>query len=302
MYIWESTHIRMSEQPETWFARAVTASKEAPESISGAHDDNQVLIADEASGIESNAIFDAASGSLTNKNYLFIMISQGLRSIGYFYDSHMGKMSEMWVNLSFNAEESPIVKKDFIQTVETQYGIDSTEYRVQVKGQFPEEGVMEDGGWTTLFNESDLHFVPFDPRWEPVGRSIMALDPAGEGQDTAEFAVRDRLRLAIVASEKSSNSKGLALKGITLAEKYYVDASDWVVDAFGVGHDIGQEVALATSTKEPPWRIWPINSAEPCEDIYERELYINKRAEAFYLYRPPVRPRRWVFRKRTLSP
>ena len=286
LYDWQATFVRMKESPETWFARAVTASKEAPESISGAHDENQVLIADEASGIESNAIFDAASGSLTNKNYLFIMISQGLRSIGYFYDSHKNKMvSQLWANLSFDSEESPIVDKSFVTDVETQYGRDSTEFRVQVKGQFPEEGVMEDGGWTTLFNEADLHFVPFDPTWSPTGRSIMALDPAGEGQDTAEFAIRDNLRACIVASEQTSNSKGLAQKGVTLAEKYYVDPYDWVVDAFGVGHDVSMEVAVVTANKHRVWRIYPVNTGEQCEDTDDQELYLNKRAEGFYKMR-----------------
>ena len=285
-YEWQATFIRMKESPESWFARAVTASKEAPESISGAHDENQVLIADEASGIESNAIFDAASGSLTNKNYLFIMISQGLRSIGYFYDSHRNaRVSQMWANLSFNSEESPIVDKEFLETVETQYGKQSTEYKVQVLGQFPDEGVMEDGGWTTLFNESDLHFVPYDPKWNPVGRSLMALDPAGEGQDTAEFCVRDRLRAAIVASEKTSNSKGLATQGVTLAAKYYVDPYDWVVDAFGVGHDVSMEVALVTAHKHNPWRIYPVNTGEQSDDESDKDLYINKRAEGFYKLR-----------------
>src|SRR4030088_3272469 len=95
-YEWQATYVRMKDSPETWFARAITASKESPEALSGAHHENQMLIADEASGIESNAIFDAASGSLTNNNYLFIMISQGIRSIGYFYDSHHSGMSALW--------------------------------------------------------------------------------------------------------------------------------------------------------------------------------------------------------------
>lgn len=282
-YEWQATFVRMKISPMTWFARAVTASKEAPESISGAHDQNQVLIADEASGIESNAIFDAASGSLTNSNYLFILISQGLRPLGYFYDSHKNpRVSQMWTNLSFNSEESPIVKQGFIESVETQYGKDSTEYRIQVKGQFPEEGVLEDGGWTTLFNESDLHFIPYDPKWEPVGRAIMSLDPAGEGQDTAEFCVRDRLVAAIVHTEKTSNSKSLASTGVTLAEKFFVDAYDWIVDAFGVGHDVGTEVALVTARHKRPWRVFAMNTGEVCDDADDRELYINKRAEGFY--------------------
>lgn len=283
LYEWQNSYIRMREDPETWFARAKTSTKENTEALAGVHGDWVLIAVDEASGVEE-PIFNTMEGALTGGKTIVFLISNGTRTMGYFYDTHHNDKAR-WQRYSFNSEDSPRVDSKFVDGIISKHGKDSTEYRIRVAGKFPEEGVMEDGGWTTLFNESDLHFVPFDPRWEPVGRSIMALDPAGEGQDTAEFAVRDRLRLAIVASEKSSNSKGLALKGITLAEKYYVDASDWVVDAFGVGHDIGQEVALATSTKEPPWRLWPINSGEQCEDIYDKELYLNKRAEAFYKMR-----------------
>ncbi len=37
MYIWESSHIRMKESPEVWFARAKTSSKENTEALAGVH-------------------------------------------------------------------------------------------------------------------------------------------------------------------------------------------------------------------------------------------------------------------------
>lgn len=282
MYEWQATNVRMKESPETWFARAITASKESPEALSGAHDDNQMLIADEASGIESNAIFDAASGSLTNKNYLFIMISQGIRALGYFYDSHNGSMSELWVNLTFNAEESPIVEKEFVDSVITTYGIDSTEYTVQVKGGFPNEGVMDDKGYVQLFNEADLHIVPFDHSWKPVGRVKGALDAAGEGQDEAEWAVRDRMRAACVAQEKQSTAASMGIKSLTVCDKYEIDPIDFIIDAFGKGHQVSQEIALATAKQQRPWRVTPINSGDACEDADDKIMFVNARAMMFY--------------------
>lgn len=282
MYEWQATNVRMRESPETWFARAITASKESPEALSGAHDDNQMLIADEASGIESNAIFDAASGSLTNKNYLFIMISQGIRSLGYFYDSHNGAMSDLWVNLTFNAEESPIVEQEFIDSVITTYGIDSTEYTVQVKGGFPDEGVMDDKGYVQLFNEQDLHIVPYDASWKPVGRVKGALDAAGEGQDEAEWAVRDRLRAACVAEEKQSTAASMGIKSLTVCDKFQIDPIDFVIDAFGKGHQVSQEIALATAKQKRPWRVTPINTGDACEDADDKIMFVNVRAMCFY--------------------
>lgn len=284
LYEWQATFIRMKESPGTWFARAITASKESPESLSGAHHDNQMLIADEASGIESNAIFDAASGSLTNQNYLFIMISQGIRSIGYFYDSHKANMSKLWVDLTFDSEESPIVDQDFLNTVATTYGTDSTEYAIQVKGKFPDEGVMDDRGYVPLFNEKELHLVPFDPDWMPAGRALAGLDASGEGQDKTEWALRDRLRAGVVAEEDVSTSQSMAFKSITLLEKYRIDPSDFMIDAFGKGQDVGMEIALATSNTKHPWRVMPLNVGDPCPVELDRQLYMNIRAMLYYKF------------------
>jgi Helicase len=282
LYEWQSTSLRMKESPSTWFARAITASKESSESLSGAHHENQMLIADEASGIESNKIFDAAAGSLTNQNYLFIMISQGVRSTGYFYESQRGRMKEIWVNLAFNSEESPIVDREFVDSVLTTYGIDSQEYAIQVKGLFPEEGVVDDQGYVQLFNEKDLRFVPFDPNWKPVGRTVGALDASGEGQDKSVWAVRDRQRIGIVAQEQQSSPAGMAVKSVTICDKYDIDPIDFVIDAFGSGMNVAQEIALVTSQQKRPWRTTPINSGEPCDDEADREVYINKRSEGYY--------------------
>ncbi|MBK3666185.1 hypothetical protein JJE66_33810 [Bradyrhizobium diazoefficiens] len=282
LYDWQATYIRMKASPETWFARAITASKESPETLSGAHHQNQMLIADEASGIESNAIFDAASGSLTNNNYLFIMISQGIRSLGYFYDSHRSGMSALWVNLTFNSEESPIVDQEFLRSVEVTYGKDSPQYRVQVLGGFPDEGTLDDKGYVQLFNERDLHIVPFDQQWKPVGKVKGALDASGEGQDTSEWAIKDRMRAAIVATEQISTPASMAVRTLTVCDKYQIDPYDFVIDNLGSGANVGQEIALMTAKQQRPWRVFPINVGEPCEDDEDKEQFLNIRAMLYY--------------------
>lgn len=281
LYEWQATHVRMKESPETWFARAKTASKETPEALSGIHADNLMLLADEASGIESYALFEAAEGALTNDNYLFIMISQGTRGVGYFFDSHH-KNAILWVNLSFSSAESPIVKAGFVDGVIHTHGLDSPSYRIQVEGGFPDEGIMDDQGYVQLFNASDLHIVPFEAEWKPVGRTKGALDASGEGQDTSEWGIRDRMRAAIVASEQTSTPMSMSLKSITLVDKYDVDPIDFVIDAFGKGHQVSQEIALATAKQQRPWRVWPINVGDPCEDLEDREQFINVRAMCYY--------------------
>lgn len=232
------------------------------------------------SGVEET-IFETMEGALTSGNVLVFLISNGTRSIGYFYDTHH-KDRIRWQNYAFSSLESPRVDEKYVQGIVDKYGDDSVQYAIRVKGEFPDEGVMDASGYVQLFNESDLHFVPFDSEWKPVGRPIGALDPSGEGQDKSEWAIRDRAIGAIVAEEDTSNSGGMATKSVTLCDKYQVDPSDFVIDAFGKGHDVSMEIALVTSQQKRPWRVYPVNTGEPCEDEVDRLTYINKRAEGYH--------------------
>lgn len=282
MYLWEASHIRMTESAQTWFARAKTASKENTEALAGVHADWVMIAVDEASGVEE-PIFETMEGALTSGNILVFLISNGTRSEGYFYDTHH-KDAERWQNYSFDSEASPRVDLKYVNAIIAKYGRDSVQFTVRVSGGFPDEGVMDDKGYVQLFNESDLHFVPYDKDWRPVGRVIGSLDASGEGQDSSEWSARDRMRVGIVASEKKSTPAGMAIKSITICDKFDIDPIDFIIDNFGSGADVGMEIALATAKQKRPWRVTPINVGEPCEDADDQELYLNMRAEMYYKF------------------
>lgn len=61
---WTSDHVRIKESPETWFARAKTASKENTEALAGVHGDFVCMLVDEGSGVEE-AVYNTAAGALT---------------------------------------------------------------------------------------------------------------------------------------------------------------------------------------------------------------------------------------------
>lgn len=280
MYEWESSHIRMKESSQTWFARAKTASKENTEALAGVHADWVMIAVDEASGVEE-PIFETMEGALTSGNILVFLISNGTRSIGYFYDTHH-KDKARWQNYAFDSEQSPRVDHKYVNAIIEKYGRDSVQFTIRVKGGFPDEGLMDDKGYVQLFNESDLHFVPFDHEWKPVGRTIGALDASGEGQDTSDWAVRDRARAAIVAEEDKSTPSSMAIKSLTVCDKYGIEPVDFVIDSFGKGSDVGMEIALATIKQKNPWRVTPINVGDVCDDEEDRLLFVNKRAEGYY--------------------
>lgn len=280
LYKWETTHVRMVEAMETWFARAKTSSKENTEALAGIHGPAVFALADEASGVEE-PIFETMEGSLTDPFTLVVVISNGTRNTGYFYDSHHADASR-WQCYSFDAEQSPRVTQSSVDSWKEKYGEESVQYFIRVKGLFPDQGVMDDKGYVQLLDEKRLRWRPYDPAWRPVGRAIGALDPSGEGQDSADWCVRDRQALANVDSHMGNNSKALAARSVTHCDHFYIDPIDFVIDAFGVGHDVSQEIALMTSQEKRPWRVTPVNTGEACEDEYDREQFINKRAEAYY--------------------
>lgn len=134
-YEWSKDHIRMTESPENWFARARTATKESPEALSGIHSDFILQVIDEASAVPDE-IFDNAEATLTNPDYVTIMISNPTRMIGRFFDSHK-KYKGHFQTMQFSSEESPIVDRAKIQKIIEKYGTDSPQYLVEVLGEFP---------------------------------------------------------------------------------------------------------------------------------------------------------------------
>jgi hypothetical protein len=101
LFDWTAGYIRVKENPETWFARARTARKEAPEAIAGVHGDYVMIAVDEASGVPEE-IFKSAEGSLTGANVLVLLIGNGTRNEGYFYDTHHA-FAYMWQTASFDS-------------------------------------------------------------------------------------------------------------------------------------------------------------------------------------------------------
>lgn len=284
---WTGDHVRMRESPETWFARAKTASKENTEALAGVHGDWVCMLVDEGSGVEE-AVYNTAAGALTNENVLVIIISNGTRTIGYFYDSHH-KDKANFQHLHFRSQDSPLVSPTYCLEIETKHGKNSDEYRIRTGdgGGFPKESAMDASGYVQLLHENDIHEYDQMEAEEKlfVGHRTMGLDPAGEGKDKTSWAVRDRVKGKIVHREATSNPKGIGAKTVTLSEKYDIEVPNYrdiTCDSFGIGADVGMEVALITKGKG---RIMPVNTGEPCDLEGDQELFVNKRAEYFWKLR-----------------
>lgn len=274
-YEWQASYVRITESPETWFARAKTARKEAPEALAGIHGDNVMFVIDEASGVPEE-IFNTAEGALTNENILVLMISNHTRTVGYFHDSHT-KDKANWQRLSFDSEQSPIVDPDFVERIASKHGRDSDEFRIRVTGKAPREEAMDDKGWVPLIIDQDIRQTPLQGF---SGRRRLGVDAAGEGKDKAVWVVRDDFKAEIVASEKKSTPKSMAERTLTVMTQYDILPENVFVDNFGEGANVALEIHVASGQR--------VNAVNVGDDATDKEMFNNLRAEAFW------RARKWL--------
>jgi hypothetical protein len=278
MYIWESSHIRLKESPNTWFARAKTASKENTEALAGVHADWVMMAIDEASGVDEQ-IFETMEGSLTSGNILVFLISNGTRANGYFYDTHH-KDSPRWQTYTFSSLDSPRVDVKYVNSIIEKYGQDSIQYAIRVLGQFPKEDGMDDSGYVPLLQATMIRTQPdFGSSLTFSSDSILGVDPAGEGDDKTSWVLRDNFKAKKLYEEAKSTSKTIAERTLTLMTEYGIKPCNVVVDAFGTGMDVGKEIALAS---KGTINVTTVNTGDKCDNETDKTLYLNKRAECFY--------------------
>lgn len=271
-YDWQSSYVRMTTDPESWFARAATARKENPEALAGVHGEHVLLVADEASGVEQ-VIFETAEGATTGGHVMFIMISNPTRNTGYFKESH-AKNAEDWENMSFNCEESPVVDISYVEKMSKKYDRNSDNFRMRVLGLFPHTDQIDEKGYMPLLTEAEIRNA-FVPRDTPFKASKMGVDPAGQGGDKATWIGGSSSVLKILAEENVSTPISGSQKTLTLSTEHELTEDDIELDAFGEGMRWIQPLAAAGLP------VKGLNSGDPSTD----SDYMNLRAEGAWKLR-----------------
>lgn len=280
-----SGYIRVTEAPESWYARARTSRKENPEAFSGIHAKYIMQVADEASGIP-DIIFEYGEGIKTAPFWIFLMLSNPTRGIGYFKKA-FDETSE-WRKYTFDSRQSPIVDWGFVHEKMKNSGFDSDDFRRFVKGDFPKEDSMDNSGYVPLFTESEIEQAQINDG--EIRYTIQGIDPAGEGHDKTAFVGRNAHIAKILAEEKKSTPKSVAARGCTFIAHHGMNPRNTVVDNFGEGADVATEMAKARQD------VTPLNVGKKGEDA----KYLNLRAELTWKLRKwiksggqLVRDKRW---------
>jgi len=272
MYDISNNYVRIVQRPETWFARAKTARKEAPEALAGIHGDYVMMLVDEASAVPDQ-IFVVAEGALTNENILLVLISNPTRLEGYFYDSHHND-SGNWQTFRFNSLDSPIVDNSYVDRMKEKHGEDSDEFRVRVMGEFPREDRMDDKGWSRLVFDDELNSaLQFIDEEAYIGTRMMGLDVARGGGCKNVWVLRTENFAKVIAKSEISDIMDVASQTILLAKEYRVNAMNVFVDDTGIG---GGVVDRLHQLK------FYCNGVQGAGRPDDMDMFVNKRAENFW--------------------
>jgi len=168
-----------------------------------------------------------------------------------------------------------LVDPSYVERIISKHGEDSDEYKIRVLGEFPSADAVDERGYVPLLRKSDLIQIKDEGRFGLETR--MGIDPAGEGRDLSVWVIRDNFKAKVVATEKKSTIKSIAMKTCALMDLYNIDAHSVFIDNFGIGANIPLEVRNVNQS----YMIRGINVGNKAHDA----KFINQRAEAFYRLR-----------------
>lgn len=174
---WTKERFTLKSNPSESFGVARTSRPEKLEALQGFHSENVIFLIDEASGVP-DGVFQVAEGALSTEGAFVVMASNPTRMDGYFYDSHH-KMRDRWAALHWSGEESPLVSRAYIDDMAFKYGVESSIYRIRVRGDFAgnPDGV-----------------IPLDIIEAAIGREVTQFGDMVWGVDVARFGT-DRTAL-----------------------------------------------------------------------------------------------------------
>lgn len=216
---WTKTYVYMKGYEKRWFAVAKTASE--PENMQGFHEENMLIIVDEASGVE-DSIMEAVLGTLSGRNNKLLMCANPTRTSGTFFDSH-NRDRALYRCHRVSSLDSKRTNKENISSFIRKYGEDSNVVRVRVYGDFPFE---EDDVFIPLPLIEKSVQTEFVPKKKPQQIHI-GCDVARYGDDKTVISFRIDENVEIHKKRNGQDTMKTAddiLKlGIELSERYKLD-------------------------------------------------------------------------------
>lgn len=176
---WTKTYVYMNGYEKRWFAVAKTAS--TPENMQGFHEENMLIIVDEASGVEDE-IMEAILATLSGDNNKLLLCGNPTRTTGTFFDSH-NRDRALYKCHKVSSLDSSRTNKENIASFIKKYGEYSNVVKVRVYGDFP---TQEDDTFIPLWMIEQSVMRDLDDY--KVDRISLGVDVARYGDDETIIA------------------------------------------------------------------------------------------------------------------
>jgi hypothetical protein len=294
-YTINKTTIAVNGFESQWFVAQVAMQKGQSIGIAGKHRYHQLIIGDEAAGIEDGH-FDVIEGTQTQFMNCTLLASQGVRASGYFCRTHHEISIDnggSWVSLCFSSENSPFVTHKWLKAREQESGgRDSVEYRVRVLGQFAQsesEFLLTRDQVEAVFRDDAI--IRDD---EPYGLLVLSDVGMGEYRDDSVAVIAkvtgygdfgdDARRVEYIEIPLCSNAKDeIDFTGDLQSVFGRISNGTLYVDAGGVGSAVCRLLERAGITVER------VNWGKPCFKREYQDRYYNQRACAMVRFRDAVK-------------
>jgi hypothetical protein len=242
-----SDRIELKASPENSFMSARTSSSERPEALAGIHSEHVLLVVDEASAVPE-AVFEAASGSMSGFTATTILISNPTRNTGLFFKTHH-QLSDQWFRLHVSCLDSRLVSPDFVEQIKSTYGETSSAYFVRVLGEFAprEDDVLIPAELVDAAMSRDVVLDTGEPLF-------YGLDVARFGDDRTVLVKRQGN--VVIEYRSWSGADLMHTVGRVMSEAANDKPAEIMVDAIGLG------AGVADRLREQGLNIRDVNVAE----------------------------------------
>lgn len=267
MFEWTATKFYLKDRPATWAASAIPWSKEKSEAFAGTHDENVLVLFDEASLID-DVIWEVTEGAMTTPGAIWIAFGNPTRNTGRFREC-FGRFKHRWITRQIDSRTAKKTNNAQIEQWISDYGEDSDFVRVRVKGQFPRASSMQfiptdlvEASLGKVYHESEYMHAP----------KILGVDVARFGDD--QSVIQRRQGLMAFAPKKFRELDNMTLAGVVANE-----IKDFKPDAVFI--DQGAGTGVIDRLRQLGYDVIEV----PFGSSSSSKKYFNKRAEMWGLMR-----------------
>ena len=231
---WDKTSLYVRDDPSNWRVDAITWDLRNPEAFAGLHNEGKriLLLMDEGSAIPKK-IFEVSEGALTDEGteIIWLVFGNPTRNVGSFRECFR-KDREFWETRKIDSRDVEGTNKDQLKKIEQQYGEDSDEMKIRVRGEFPDQSVMQlisqkvvEEAAIRILEATSYDFAPV----------ILGVDPAWDGGDKTVIFLRQGLHSEILREmQKNDNDGDVANIIAELEDEHQADSVN-IDFGFGTG-------------------------------------------------------------------